>query len=374
MYQHHYDRALMEQLEEEYSKSPFVKSIVSYDDEFQFRHAEDRIKKLEKVLEEKGTPLHKDLKVLEIGCGAGYVAQTLASRYGCEVWGVDCFPSKRWPKAEAETGGNLHFLELDLTAAEGKIEPLEYASFDLVVSYAAWEHVHHPLHMLEQAAGLLKKDGLLFIYAALYRSARASHLYSVIHFPWPHLLFDEELIFQFAKDRGVEEWWLDAFFHVNKLTYAQYRESFEKLHLKLLWEDLIRHPIDWDFYERFSEKLELYPIEDLELDYFTVLLSKPEEGRFYARPVRIREVKVKQQKEDGKIVLRAEICCPQPECMYAWRIYRNGCFADRLPYSRNNRSIEYEVKEPGTYLCKGFLKTADGRTDSLSSKEIEIDF
>jgi hypothetical protein len=56
----------------------------------------------------------------------------------------------------------------------------------------------NPYAMLHQAEKILKKGGLFYIHANQYRSAIASHLYRQIYFPWPHLIFEDDIVIKFA--------------------------------------------------------------------------------------------------------------------------------------------------------------------------------
>ena len=78
----------------------------------------------------------------------------------------------------------------------------------------------------------------------------------------------------YALEKGAEQWFIDAFYYVNKLTYAQYKEYFDILQLEIIEEKKIIRKLDMDFYNRFEDKLWCYPVFDLELDFFHVLLKK----------------------------------------------------------------------------------------------------
>lgn len=82
--------------------------------------------------------------------------------------------------------------------------------------------------------------------------------------------FDDEIVIEFALSQGVERWWIDAFYYVSKLTYSEYKAYFNFLNLKLLDERLNYAKFDKAFYDRFEDKLGLYPIYNLEIDFFNV--------------------------------------------------------------------------------------------------------
>lgn len=54
--------------------------------------------------------------------------------------------------------------------------------------------------MLQRAHDLLVPGGNLLLSANLYRGPKASHRYREIFFPWPHLLFSDEVIDDFYRN------------------------------------------------------------------------------------------------------------------------------------------------------------------------------
>ena len=78
----------------------------------------------------------------------------------------------------------------------------------------------------------------------------------------------------YALKQGGTQEWIDSSFYINKLTYSQYKEYFNRLNLKMIHENLTYSDFDLEFYIRFEEKLGLYPISDLITKFFDVLLEK----------------------------------------------------------------------------------------------------
>ena len=204
-------------------------------------------------------------RVLEIGCGTGYNVWFLAHHFGSEAYGVDVAERVTW-KAIADD--RTHFVWADITDNS----PFAADFFDRVMSFAVWEHVTHPYRALEEVHRILKPGGLVWMNANLYRGPMASHLYREIKFPWPHLLFSDEVIKEFYKRQGLRErgaaW-------VNKLTWAQYERYFEQLGFKVKMVKFVGRPFDKEFYERFENALNRYPRFDLDKDFFTAVLEKP---------------------------------------------------------------------------------------------------
>lgn len=261
-----YDIHLLEQLNEEYRSKPTLSTFIQYDPESQFELATKRLRQLSEIVD------LKEKKVLEVGCGRGYLSKVLSSEYSCSVVGIDIREHVEWQALRNPP--NLDYLALDLSERN----PFQAGSFDLIVSFVAWEHMMHPFTMLKECYRILKPEGKMYIHANLYRSPRASHLYRDIYFPFPHLLFPEEVIAEFCLKNGVSKHWFDEYYYRNKLTYGQYKEYFEILNLGIEYEQLQKIELDMDFYERFKDKLGKYPIFDLELEFFNVLLVKDYRG------------------------------------------------------------------------------------------------
>lgn len=256
-----YDRYLFTTLNELYRERPLVPQPREISPQGLFAQADRRVDYLETIFGDmSGT------ECLEIGCGRGETAVRLAERQGCRVTGVDAFSYPEWPARQSE---NVRLREVDLTAHD----PFAPASFDYIISFAVLEHVQKPLAMLEAMHRLLKPGGRLYLTANLYRGPMASHRYREVFFPWPHLLFDDEVFMRFYKERdgrrGVTPAW------VNKLTHLHYLDKVRELGFEILRCAYSVKPFDEDFYQCFAEKLGKYPRGDLEKDFINLRLRKP---------------------------------------------------------------------------------------------------
>lgn len=161
---------------------------------------------------------------------------------------------------------NLKLMKLDVGQ-----EPLDsLGKFDIIYSFVVFEHVQHPYSILSAVRKLLKPNGKFVIITNLYCGTIASYLFCHIYFPWPHLLFSDEVFRQFYISKGLQPrvpaW-------VNHLTSAHYLFYFNKLGFKI--DDLVydRTPIDEKFYKCFEDKLGRYTRFDLETDFLSATLS-----------------------------------------------------------------------------------------------------
>lgn len=256
-----YDRYLFQTLNELYAETPLVPQPREISPRSLFAQADSRVNYLQKHFGDMaGT------NCLEVGCGRGETSVRLAERGRCRVTGVDVNMYPEWPERQSDS---VRLVEADLTDDS----PFAPESFDYIVSFAVLEHVRKPLAMLDAMFALLKPGGQVYLTANLYRGPMASHRYREVFFPWPHLLFNDDVFMRFYKDRdgrcGVTPAW------VNGLTHLHYLERVRKLGFEILKCTYSMRPFDEDFFQCFAEKLERYPREDLEKDFINLMLRKP---------------------------------------------------------------------------------------------------
>lgn len=93
-------------------------------------------------------------RILEVGCGLGYFLEKLSSKY--KVYAMDI----SW---EALIYAKNNIREGLVFQADAEKIPLSEASIDCIIAFDVIEHLHSPESFLEQAKGMLKKDGFLII-------------------------------------------------------------------------------------------------------------------------------------------------------------------------------------------------------------------
>jgi SAM-dependent methyltransferase len=255
-----YDLELFQSLNADYRDKPLVAAPRNLaDGAAMARQASTRAGRLVKAHRIAG------LRCLEIGCGRGETARALAREHGCDVTGLDIAVYPGWAEV-LEPRARL--LRLDVTA-----EPFEHlGSFDFIYSFAVWEHIRHPFAALRAAFDLLRPGGRMYLNANLYRGPTASHRYREVFFPWPHLLFADEVFEAFywgQRGRAVQPAW------VNKLVAAEYEAYFRLLGFTIDSIDFTMRPFDEPFYARFEEKLGRYPRLDLQRDFITAVITRP---------------------------------------------------------------------------------------------------
>jgi len=128
------------------------------------KREERNIKLIEDIFTRSGIELDHMKRVLDIGCGVGFVARYLHEKYGMEVTGVDVDPeqvecAKEYSKEEKG---------VDFTVADATQLPLEDNRFDLVMSFMVIHHIEDWQRVLQEVDRVLKPQGTYIIYEITY--------------------------------------------------------------------------------------------------------------------------------------------------------------------------------------------------------------
>ncbi|MBI4730032.1 MAG: methyltransferase domain-containing protein [Acidobacteria bacterium] len=253
-----FDVDLLEELNREYAPKPVVGEPPKYDVSSLAERARRRVMRVHDAVD------LSNKRVLEVGCGRGYEVWYVANHLGSEAHGMDV---QEYPSWTSLAGERVRYHLADFT----RENPFPPDGFDRVYSFTAWEHIVHPRRAFAETFKVLRPGGLAWIRANLYRGSHASHLYRDIFFPWPHLLFSDEVIKEFFRRHGKPErgaaW-------VNRLTWEQYERIIEDIGFELRTLAFTERPFDEEFYRRFEGVLGRYPRADLTREYFTVVLEK----------------------------------------------------------------------------------------------------
>lgn len=257
-----FDIDLFEALNQEYATKPLVPDPTGKDDASRAERARRRLETVHDSIDLAGK------RVLEFGCGAGYEIWYLDHWFGADATGVDVIERRAW---RSLAGERTHFVLADL-AVENPFPP---DHFDRIVSFSVFEHVSHPYAALAALHKVLRPGGLAWISANLHRGPRASHHYRHVTFPYPHLLFEDDVFREFFRRRGLPE---QGASWVNRLTWAEYENHFRRLGFRIRALRFTETDLDEAFYQRFEGVLGRYPKWDLTKDFFQVVLEKPAQG------------------------------------------------------------------------------------------------
>ncbi|MDX6392615.1 MAG: 2-polyprenyl-6-hydroxyphenyl methylase / 3-demethylubiquinone-9 3-methyltransferase [Streptosporangiaceae bacterium] len=254
-----YDVELLEKLNAEYADKPIVPQAPQYDPESLTRNARRRSLWVHNLVDLKGK------RTLEIGCGNGYEVWHIGEHLAAEAYGVDVAEYGPWPALASD---RVHFACADLTVDN----PFSPDFFDRIMSFTVWEHVLHPCRLLEETYRILRPGGLVWMNANLYAGPRASHRYRDIYFPWPHLLFSDDVIKEWQRKHGKEP---NGSAWVNRLSWHHYQYYFDRIGFRVRHLTFTEMPMDEEFYERFEDVLGRFPRWDLTKDFFLAVLEKP---------------------------------------------------------------------------------------------------
>ncbi len=257
-----FDIDLFEALNAEYATRPLVPDPTGKDDASRAERARRRLETVHDSIDLRGK------RVLEFGCGAGFEIWYLDHWFGADATGVDVIERRAW---QSLTGDRTHFVLADLAVEN----PFPADHFDRIVSFSVFEHVAHPYAALAALYDVLRPGGLAWISANLHRGPRASHHYRHVTFPYPHLLFEDDVFREFFGRRGLP---VQGASWVNRLTWAEYENHFRRLGFRIKALRFTETDLDEDFYRRFEGILGRYPRWDLTKDFFQVILEKPLDG------------------------------------------------------------------------------------------------
>lgn len=100
----------------------------------------------------------KDIKIADIGCGAGFLSNYLAQKYSY-VTGLDASESSLEVAKSKDTTGSVDYIH-------GDAYKLAYAdnSMDVVCAMDFLEHVEHPSEVIAECSRILKPGGLFFFH------------------------------------------------------------------------------------------------------------------------------------------------------------------------------------------------------------------
>ncbi len=131
------------------------------------------------------------LRILDIGCGGGLLAEPMA-RLGADVVGVDA-AERNIPVAQAHAAQSGLDIDYRHATAEALVETGE-ASFDVVLNMEVVEHVADPLAYLTACQRLLRPGGLM-ICSTLNRNPKS----------WVMAIFGAEQVMRWLP-KGTHDW------------------------------------------------------------------------------------------------------------------------------------------------------------------------
>lgn len=161
------------------------------------KREENNIQLIEHYFAQSGIDLHNVNKVLDIGCGVGFVARYLNDRYEMEVIGVDVDPEQiEFAREYSKESEGLHFTVADATQL-----PFEDDQFDMVLSFMVIHHIGEWKRVLEEIDRVLKADGDYILYEVTYSGFMVKALRRVAK---NHGVFSKDDILEYLGNNGYE--------------------------------------------------------------------------------------------------------------------------------------------------------------------------
>lgn len=119
--------------------------------------------------------IRPDARVLDLGCGVGGPARTLAAEFGCTVVGVDL--SKEYCRAAQKLTSLLGMdSAVSFMCADVMNLALPDGSFDVVWSQNAWMNIEDKARFLQQVRRFLRPGGLFALESILAGPVPGIHL------------------------------------------------------------------------------------------------------------------------------------------------------------------------------------------------------
>lgn len=175
-------------------------------------------------------------EVADVGSGDGIIDLALAHRgQPSRLVGYDLRRTDSENLAAQAARYGVAEIPPQLVFAESQILrlPAPDDSFDIVVTWSAFEHISDPVSVATEMRRILRPDGVLFLQLwPFHRSERGSHLWDWFPEPHHHLLEHEGEIVERMRssdvhDPGFTSYMADEFEHLNRIT-------LEELHRSLL--------------------------------------------------------------------------------------------------------------------------------------------
>lgn len=196
------------------------------------------------ILERIRTLLGPSRDVLDIGCGAGFLTNSLA-RDGHRVTGIDLSAKSLDVAGKRDLTKSVRYLQQDAFALSFPDQ-----SFDVVCAMDFLEHVEMPGQIIREAARLLRPGGLFFFHT--FNRNWLSWLIVIKGVEWciPNTPVNMHLYSFFIKPEELNGWCKEA-----GMTLREMRGLAPRIASSAFWKSLITRKVDEKLEFRFTSNL-----------------------------------------------------------------------------------------------------------------------
>lgn len=216
-------------------------------------------------------------RIADVGCGDGMIDLGLMHRgRPAELVGFDLNQVNEGHllRVAGEAGVATELpAGLRFVASGPRELPAEDATFDIVVTWSAFEHVGEPISLLGEMRRIMKPDGVLFLQLwPFYHSARGSHLWDWFE-DYVNLLRSEDEIVAHMRanpfqSEGWTEYMIDEYRHLNRIDVDELQRSLLTAGLAVRKFELLTHPV------RIPTELQRYPLSQLGIGGIKLLATR----------------------------------------------------------------------------------------------------
>lgn len=153
--------------------------------------------------------------------------------------------------------------ELEFEASKPRRLPATDDTFDVVVTWSAFEHIADPVGVATEIRRVLRPGGVLFLQLyPFYRAQGGSHLSDWFSEPYHHLLEHEEDVVERMLASDIHEtdftrYMADEFMHLNRLTLEELHRSLLAAGFRVARLELLSETV------QIPPALSRYPLADL---------------------------------------------------------------------------------------------------------------
>lgn len=210
----------------------------AFDDPVAILRAETRVKIPWIIGKLDGHFGHRDLQLLDVGCGGGFVSNALSAHGIAQVTGIDLSPSsldvaRRWDRTA----------RVNYVIGDAYHLPMADSSFDCVTALDVLEHVENPALVIKECARVLRPGGL-FLFQTLNRNWVAG-LVGIKFIEWfvRNTAPDMHLLRMFIKPAELTRYCEDSGLRMQEITGI--RPRFSTIPLKSYFERVVPEQLEF---------------------------------------------------------------------------------------------------------------------------------